>query len=202
MIVQALLGNVFDGGTDLTVLPCSSKPSVSKATRNWIEAFDLVDPLQFEYDLEFGGTSKLYEFKHKSRKTKYYIYGAAVLNDYSTPDAVFRIARLLGEITQENQDIKNVECVLLGTGAGGLENTVSIGALATGFGETAHCKARMIVYSWNSQVKKEIERDLHLSTPEKIAEKIKLTPSIFGVGVDLTVAKMKIAKAISKIKFR
>lgn len=202
MTVHALLGNIFDGGTDLTVLPCSSKPSISKATRNWIEAFNLVDPLLFDYDLEFGGTSKLYEFEHKSRKTNYYIYGAAVLNDYSTPDAVFRIASRLGEITQENDDIRNVECVLLGTGAGNLKNTVSIGALATGFGETAHPEARMIVYSWNSQVKKEIEQELQLSTPEKIAEKIKLTPSVFGVGVDLTEMKMKIAKAISKIKFR
>jgi len=83
-----------------------------------------------------------------------YIYGAAVLNNYSTPDAVFKIAMRLGVITKEYDDIKNIECVLLGTGAGDLKNTVSIGALATGFEETAHPDARMIVYSWNSSIKK------------------------------------------------
>ena len=202
MTVHALLGNIFEGGADLTVLPCSSKPSVSKATRNWIDAFDLVDPMQFDYSLEFGGTSKLYEFKHKSKKTKYYVYGAAVLNDYSTPDIVFSVSKRIGELTREKADIRHVESVLLGTGAGGLKNIASIGALATGFEETAHPDARMIVYSWNSQTRDEIEHELQLSTAERIAEKINLSPSIFGVGANLNEVKMKIAKAISKVKLR
>lgn len=200
MTVQALLGNIFDGGTDLTVLPCSSKPSVSKATRTWIEAFELKDPLMFDYDLSFGGISQVYPFIHKSKRTKFYVYAAAVLNDYSTPDTVFKISKRLGELTIERSDIKTIECVLLGTGAGGLTNIESITSLATGFEESAEKDARLIVYSWNSQTKKEIEKELTISTPERIAEKIKLTPGIFGIGVDLNSAKMKIAKAISKIK--
>lgn len=183
MPVSVLLGNIFDGGTDLKVLPCSAKPSVSKFMRNWIDTFNLADPLKFKfkfkfkYDLDLGGTSRLYNFRHRSKKTKQYVYGAAVLNDHSTPEAVFSIARKIGQITSENSEIRTVETVLFGTGAGGLSNIESVVGLATGFEETADPDARLIIYTPNASVKSAIEKELTASRVEKIAEKIKLAPA-------------------------
>lgn len=200
MPVSVLLGNIFDGGTDLTVLPCSAKPSVSKFMRNWIEMFNLADPLKFKYDLVHGGTSHLYNFRHRSKKTKHYIYGAAVLNDDATPESVFKIALKVGQITAENPKIRNVETVLLGTGAGGLSNIESVVGLAAGFEESAHPDARLIIYASNAGVKADIEKELSNSKLEKLAERIKFAPALFGIGIDLNEPKMKVAKALSRIK--
>lgn len=201
MAVSVLLGNIFDGGVDLTVLPCSPKPSISKFVRNWIELFRLANPEKFKYKLEHGGISKVYSFRHKTHRTKFYVYGASVLNDDSSPDIVFKIAKALGQITQERDDIRNVECPLLGTGAGPLTNIESVTALSSGFSEAAHPDARLIIYTPNSNTHEEIKKALSTSKIEAIAERVKLTPSLFGVGIDLNKEKMRVAKALSKISF-
>ena len=201
MAVSVLLGNIFDGGVDLTVLPCSSKPSISKFVRNWIELFRLANPEKFRYPLEHGGISKIYAFRHHSHKTKFYVYGASVLNDHSTPDHVFKIAKLIGQATQDREDIRNIECPLLGPGAGPLTNIESVTALSSGFSESAHADARLIIYTPNSNTHDEIKKALNTSKIEAIAERVKLTPSLFGVGIDLNKEKMRIAKALSKITF-
>jgi hypothetical protein len=60
------MGDIFEGGADLTVLPCSAKGTVSSATRRWLTLFDIPSPQDLGLSLQLGGISEPILFqKHK-----------------------------------------------------------------------------------------------------------------------------------------
>ena len=109
-------GDILEGGYDLTVFPCSAKGTVSSATRKNIE--DVQVPMPEKMTL--GDVSALHKVGKRQAGTKFVVFGASVLNDFSSEETIKNIARRLGEITQDQTEITNVETPLLGTGAGKL----------------------------------------------------------------------------------
>lgn len=146
--VDFLHGDILEGGYDLTVFPASAKGTVSSATKRKV-----VDQCGIELPprMSLGDVSPIYTVNIPHPPTKYIVYGASVLNDYSPFEAVKRIAQQLGKITQERTEITNVEAPLLGTGAGGLSDTLSARALKEGFEETARDDARLTVFLFGAE---------------------------------------------------
>ena len=130
--ISARHGDIFEGGMDLTVLPCSGKGTISSATRRWTESFSLPVPADLSHHPKLGQVSELIPFPGEQTKTKFVVYAASVFNDATTADAIESIARALGTVTVAYPDIRLVEVPLLGTGAGRLSAVESIKSLATG----------------------------------------------------------------------
>lgn len=150
MKVDVLPGNIFEGGSDLTVLPCSPKPSISAFTRTWVDLFRLADPTKAKTRMVLGDLSKVRNFRHNSRKTRKYVFAASVLNNFSDTRTIVRIGQQLGELTKADPTIRQIECPMLGTGAGGLSNEVAARAIAIGFKLTAVEDARLSLFSGNT----------------------------------------------------
>lgn len=142
-------GNIFEGVADLTVLPCSAKGTVSSATRTWLTSFGLPHPDQLKLKLKLGELSPLIPFPEDKGLTRFVVFAASVLNDYSSFEAVEEVARKLGEITVKQPDIKIVEAPLLGTGAGRLETVISGRALYQGFRATSSRDSLLYVFAFD-----------------------------------------------------
>lgn len=146
--ISARHGDIFEGGMDVTVLPCSGKGTFSSATRRWIEAFSLPVPADLPTRPRLGQISTLVPFPGNREKTKFVIYAASVFNDATSIEAIESIARALGEITVANQDVRLIEAPLLGTGAGRLSATEAIKALDAGFRSSAAGDGELLVFAF------------------------------------------------------
>jgi nucleoside 2-deoxyribosyltransferase len=141
--VQIRLGNIFDGNSDLVVVPCSAKGTVSKWTETHIQNFGLErPPCGGKEDL---GRVFIKPFPGSGNITKFYAYAAAVYENASSFEALKAIGNRLGEFTQESIEIRLVELPLLGTGAGQMDADVSASALREGFLRSAHPDATMLI---------------------------------------------------------
>lgn len=150
--VLVRMGDLFEGAADLTVLPCSAKGTVSKATRRWSEIYGLPLPTEISSrPRRLGDISDLIPFSGSSDLTKYVIYAASVLNDYSKEEEIRSIAAKIGALTQTNSEIRVVQAPLLGTGAGKLRNDVACKALFEGFRSTAHPDAILYIFAFDSE---------------------------------------------------
>lgn len=145
--VDFLHGDILEGGYDLTVFPCSAKGTVSSATRKNIKDVEVPMPQK----MGLGDVSETHKAGKPSAGTKNVVFGASVLNDFSSIDTITKIARRLGEITCEYSEITNVETPLLGTGAGRLRDEESAQAFKDGFMETARRDARLTVFMYGAE---------------------------------------------------
>ncbi|MFZ2359058.1 MAG: CHAT domain-containing protein [Anaerolineae bacterium] len=136
--VLAVMGDIFEGSADLTILPCSGKGTVSSATRRWLKMFCIPSPMEISSQPRFGDISDLINFPGDQRISRYVVYAASVLNDFSSAAIIRGIAAKLGSLTQIHPEIRLIQTPLLGTGAGGLGTEVSGKALYDGFRSTAH----------------------------------------------------------------
>lgn len=143
--VLARMGNVFEGGAHLTVLPCSSKGTVSSFTETWAKLFQLPMPKDLPEPPKFGDVSQLIPFTRDTSITEQVVYAASVFNDSSSDKIIKGIAAELGNLTQLNPSIRFIETPLLGTGAGGLKTEVAGEALYRGFHLTAHPDSALFV---------------------------------------------------------
>jgi len=144
--VLVTMGDVFEGAAHVTVLPCSGKGTVSSAVRRWLVIFDIPSPKDILSQPQFGDISELLPFKGEKSITKYVVFAASVLNDFSSFDIIFGIAAKLGELTNTGLDVRYIETPLLGTGAGGLKAEVAGEALYRGFQSTAHQNSTLNIF--------------------------------------------------------
>jgi hypothetical protein len=183
--VKALDGNIFEGGADLTILPCGAKPTWKKSVTQWIELFGLPTPKDLSPVMKQGDVTPIAAFPGDKQITKYIAYGAAVLNNQSSATVVERIGVTLGSYTHTHPSIRIVECVMLGTGAGGLRDEVSGKALATGFRSSAHSDAELWLWAFGSHRIPNIERAIKAGAWTHFWDSVNLKPGFFGIGVDL-----------------
>jgi len=140
------MGNVFEGGADLTVLPCGAKPSWTSAVNQWIERFKLPTPRQLMPTMRLSDVTPTAHFPGPKNITKFIAYGASVLNDPTTPEAIEKLGANIGKITRSNSDIRIVESVLFGTGYGRLSDTMAAEALTRGFQSTAQADSQLWIW--------------------------------------------------------
>ena len=179
------MGNIFEGGMDLTVLPCSAKKTISSASRRWVELMTLVPPSDFNGTLRLGSLTEPTKFPGNSDITKNYLWAASVFNDATTFDAIEKIGTQLGLLTQKRKTIRNVETPLLGTGAGGLSNEESVKGLAQGFLKHSHPDATLHIFVFDRERFTMLEKSLSEGKWGNMWGSVQLKPGIFGVGVDL-----------------
>lgn len=138
-------GNIFEVGSDLTVLPCSARGHFSKTAEVHITRFGL--PLPPEQPL---GSITVHPFPGTGTVTRYIAWAASVMAYQSTAEIVREIGQQLGQYANANTHIHFIEAPLLGTGAGELDELVAGLALREGFLATCVTDATMTIYALSS----------------------------------------------------
>lgn len=183
--VTAHQGDVFEGGADLTALPCGAKPSWKTSLDRWINLYGLPTPKDTPTVWRLGAVSEPIPFPGPKRLAKYFCYGAAVLNDYSDEKTVTEIGQTLGAHTQSHDDIRTVESVLFGTGAGGLPTDVAARSWASGFRKSAHPDARLSICVYAADRHAVVSNAIDSSLIKDLGNAVSMKPGFAGFNIDL-----------------
>jgi hypothetical protein len=140
--VQIKLGDMFDGPSDLIVLPCSTSGTVTSFVRQRLMHHQIPYP---NAGMELGDVSVM-PFEGGENIAQYVAYAASVNRNSSTLSAISKIGKLLGQATHDRSSIRRVAAPLLGAGAGGLASEDVVGALSRGFKDAAHQDATLIIH--------------------------------------------------------
>ena len=178
-------GNIFEGGMDLTALPCSSKKTITSSALTWVKLFGLTAPEDMRERLKLGQITRPRLFTGDKSFTKHYTWAASVFNDRSTPEALEEIGKALGQWTVANAAIRNVETPLLGTGHGRLSDEDSAKGLSRGFLQTADNDANLFVFAYGSQRFDKLRSSLVEGKWGNFWKAVHIRPGIFGVSLDL-----------------
>lgn len=178
------MGDVFEGGADLTVLPCGAKPSWTTSVDRWIDQFGIPSPKQFVNEIHLGAVTQPFPFPGPKNITKFVAYGVSVLNDGTTPEAIQQIGENLGRLTQSNPDIRKVESVLFGTGHGRLKPGPAAKALAEGFRKAAHPDASLWIYLHGDDRVSVVRKAISGGFIQHIFDSLNLNLNFFGMGVN------------------
>lgn len=139
--VRIRLGNLFDGPTDLVVLPCSTGGSITSFVAHSLHSYKLPQP---PTHLELGEID-IVPFPGGENIAQFVAYAASVLHSSSSPEAICHIGLALGSFTQTEPSIRAVSAPLLGAGAGGLSSETVVESLRSGFLETASPNATLTI---------------------------------------------------------
>src|SRR5437762_3161153 len=101
--VHIRLGNIFDNSSDLVLLPCSAKGTISKAAREHVTRFSLPEPTPMKL-----GDVHVEAFTGPGTITRYIAWCASVLNDSSGRDVIEKIAQKAGEFTRSHPEVRLV----------------------------------------------------------------------------------------------
>lgn len=156
-IINLLNRDIFDGPCDLIILPCSRSGSVTSFVRNYIQGYKIPYPKNY---LELGEVD-IMEFTGAENVAQYVGYAASVAGNHSTPEAIQKIAGIIGDFCRSHENVQLVNAPLLGTGAGGLSPDSSYQALIKGFKEKAPENATLNICALSSNNYK-ILRDKYL----------------------------------------
>ncbi len=135
--VVVKLGDIFEGGMDVTVLPCSAKGSNSSSTERWKKIFGIERPNDLGLNLGHGEISHPIPFSPPHKQTRYYMYAASVFNKQSSHKIIKEIGGKIGKVAASNSKFVHLEMPLLGGGAGKVSPEESGRALCEGFLTTA-----------------------------------------------------------------
>lgn len=151
---------------DLTVLPISAKmkPVEIESTQDRLDYFGLRAPADIGEEVKLGSISGVQlPTKNKSLRGKF-VYAASVKN-IAYLNKMVTIGEQLGELTQNDNDIRLIEAPFLGTGSGKLGYGDSCVAMAKGFHKTCHPDAVLHLYHRHfhalSEAEEALERDVY-----------------------------------------
>jgi hypothetical protein len=147
-LVQLKHGDMFDGPADLIVLPCSTSGTITTFVRQRLIHHRIPYP---KPGMELGDVSVM-PFEGGENIAQFVAYASSVDNNDSNEAAIRNIGRALGAATTEWSTIRRVSAPLLGAGAGGLKSEVVIDALTSGFKETAHRDACLVIHVLHEDV--------------------------------------------------
>ncbi|WP_395375795.1 toll/interleukin-1 receptor domain-containing protein [Marinicella sp. W31] len=140
-VVELRLGDLFDGPSDLIVLPCSTVGTITRFVANRLLQYSIPTPKR---GMSHGETN-IVPFAGAENIAQYVAFAASVEGNYSREEAIESIAESIGDFTQQNNSVRKISTPLLGAGAGGLKSEVVVEALTRGFKRTAHGSARLII---------------------------------------------------------
>ena len=166
--VYIRMGDIFEGGMDVTVLPCSAKGTISSATARRVTDYGLQNPQQLNLKLRLGEISDLIPFPAVNGVTKYIVYAASVFNDFSSAEAIENIAIQLGNITRTHPEIRSIEVPLLGTGAGRLEPEIAGQSLHDGFKSSSRSDAILYVFVFDHARLTKITNQINGISPSNV----------------------------------
>ena len=158
--VQLKLGDMFNGPSDMIVLPCSTAGTITTFVQNRISHFQIPYPPK---GMQLGDIH-IMPFTGAENIAQYVAYAASVLSHTSRPDAIERIGRQIGDYTSKNSSVRLVVAPLLGAGAGGLSSETVVEALRNGFLSTALPAARLMIYILHQDVFDRLKRHFEPSS--------------------------------------
>jgi hypothetical protein len=177
---------MFDGPSDLIVLPCSTVGTITPSVRKRLVHHNIPYPRP---GMNLGDVS-IMPFEGGESIAQYVAYAASVEPDSrdrtyslslvstgsgtsSSPEAIQRIGEQLGTTTRNQPTIRLVSAPLLGTGAGNLTSQQVVQSLSSGFKSEAHREARMAIYVLDEDVFERLSRteSIRSTQPEPTPEK-------------------------------
>jgi hypothetical protein len=136
-IIELRKGDLFDGPSDLIVLPCSTVPTVTPFVAHHLQYYFIPKPNR----RMLPGEVIIEPFRGSENIAAYVAFAASVdIPGAANPDLVRRIGEALGRFTAENSSVQIVAAPLLGAGAGGLRSEKVVETLSSAF--LANCAAR------------------------------------------------------------
>ena len=131
--VRVRQGNVFDGPSDLIVLPCSTAGTVTRFVARDLSRYSLPKPGK----MPLGGVT-VEVFKAAPNIASWVAFAASVADhNASNPSAIAEIGRRLGEEAVKEPLVRRIATPLLGANSGGLDPNTCLEALSRGFRATA-----------------------------------------------------------------
>lgn len=146
--VQLKFGDMFDGPSDLIVLPCSTAGTITSLVRERLIHHRIPYPAP---GMKLGDVSVL-PFEGGENIAQFVAYAASVDGDRSTPTAIQHIGAQLGIATRERPTIRRVAAPLLGAGAGRLQSEVVIDELTKGFKREGGTEAQLVLHVLDENV--------------------------------------------------
>lgn len=160
--VKIKLGNLFDGPSDVVVLPCSTGGTVTGFVARALSTYDLPHPrvgMQLgEIDVE--------PFEGGENIAQYVAFAASVQAMTSSLEAIESIALKLGEFTKKHSSARAIAVPLLGAGAGGLQSEQVVAALKVGFLRSADDGACLTIHVLHKDVFDRIRNHRRSSTKD------------------------------------
>lgn len=133
--IELVRGDLFEGPSDLIVVPCSTVGSVTGFVRERMSRFALP---RVPTGMKLGGV-QLLSLTGAEHVAQFVAYAASVHpHRRSTPEAIRHIGAELGRVTHQ-EAIQVIHCPLLGAGAGRMPVETVVDELTRGF--TAESKA-------------------------------------------------------------
>jgi hypothetical protein len=128
--VQLRQGDMFDGPSDLIVIPCSTIPTVTPSVFDRLKHFRIDVPTA---PMSLGEVV-VRPFAGAENIASYVAYAASVRAGYGTEEeSIEEIGRELGRISRREKGVQRIATPLLGSGAGMLSPEVVIRRLRDGF---------------------------------------------------------------------
>ena len=140
--VKLRLGNLFDGPSDLIVFPCSTAGTITGFVARSLARYSIPHPRE---GMKLGEI-EIIPFEGAENIAQYVAFAASVQGAASTPKAIEAIGRALGDFTVKEPSVRSVFAPLLGSGAGGIQSELVVGALRTGFTATAVKDASLVIH--------------------------------------------------------
>jgi hypothetical protein len=147
--LELVKGDMFEGPSDLIVIPCSTVPTITRYVADRLRAFGLPRP---PGPMTPGQVAFL-ELKGASQVAPRAAYAASVVPRIKG-DArpIEAIGRELGRFSAEHRWVQQISCPLLGAGAGGVRSEISVESLLSGFGATGRDDVLLRVFVLHDSV--------------------------------------------------
>jgi len=141
--IELVRGDMFDGPSDLVVIPCSTLPSITWFVAEHLQSFRIPGP---QDEMEPGEVT-FADLRRASNIAQVAAYAASVRAGRGSSSSIIeQIGQRLGTYAADNPWLGQISCPLLGTGAGMLEPTEAARAIAAGFLATAPERALLRLF--------------------------------------------------------
>jgi hypothetical protein len=155
--IEIVHDDMFNGPSDLVVLPCSTIPTVASFVAERLKRFSIPFPRQA---MRLGEV-RFEQLTAATQLAPVAAYAASVkAAEGSDANAIKEIGRALGRHARDNASIRIIATPLLGTGAGKLDSVTALEALSSGFRDEAPDGATLRIFVLDADVYASFERDL------------------------------------------
>jgi hypothetical protein len=155
--VELVQGDMFEGPSDLVVLPCSTIPTVTPFVLAKLRHFRIPQPLE---PMRLGEVVFL-PLEGAAHVAPTAAFAASVKAGYgSEPEAINAIGSALGRFADQNRSVQQIACPLLGAGAGYLGASVVVEQLRRGFLATAPDRVTLKIFVLHAPEFAELQKSL------------------------------------------
>jgi hypothetical protein len=168
--VKLRLGNLFDGPSDLIVLPCSTSGTVTGFVARSLAGYNIPHPHE---GMQLGEIEFM-PFEGAENIAQFVAFAASVESMTSTVQAICAIGGSIGKFTQEQPAVRAISAPLLGAGAGGLQSEKVVVALRQGFEEKAADNSCLTISILHRDIYERLRANRH-----RIVGRSQCTPRVF-----------------------